>query len=225
MAERLPSEPAIVEPLVAEFRGHEVATLPPPFGGWVMLQILQLLEELPPQTLDADDAERRVQLLRAMRIAHRSRRDTPVPDFRGYAEDVAVKISEVEARRLLADEAKQVGLLSHVVPDGELDAKVGELTKKLAGQSPTAMRILLPKASSKISTRIVRSEERAAARSSCPVRRWVNSAVSNDVSKYAARSAACSDASPSGVATSSESQSARRFSGMARVGMRVARQS
>ena len=38
-------------------------------------------------------------------------------------------------------EAKQVGLLSHVVPDGELDAKVGELTKKLAGQSPTAMRM------------------------------------------------------------------------------------
>ena len=43
--------------------------------------------------------------------------------------------------RLLAGEAKQVGLLSHVVPDGELDAKVGELTKKLAGQSPTAMRM------------------------------------------------------------------------------------
>jgi enoyl-CoA hydratase/carnithine racemase len=42
---------------------------------------------------------------------------------------------------LTAAQAKDYGLLSHVVPDAELDAKVDELAKKLAAQSPTAMRM------------------------------------------------------------------------------------
>jgi gamma-glutamyltranspeptidase/glutathione hydrolase len=94
-------EPAIVEPLRARYRDLEVATLPPPFGGWVLLQILALLEALPSDTLAAYDAQRRLQLLRALRIAHRSRRDHPVPGFRDYGDDVAVKVSPAEARRLL----------------------------------------------------------------------------------------------------------------------------
>jgi enoyl-CoA hydratase/carnithine racemase len=43
--------------------------------------------------------------------------------------------------KLSAEEAKRVGLLSHVVPDDELDAKTDELAGKLAAQSPTAMRM------------------------------------------------------------------------------------
>ncbi len=43
--------------------------------------------------------------------------------------------------KLSAEDAKRVGLLSHVVPDDELDAKVAELAAKLAAQSPTAMRM------------------------------------------------------------------------------------
>jgi enoyl-CoA hydratase/carnithine racemase len=42
--------------------------------------------------------------------------------------------------RLTADEALAYGLVSHVVPDAELDAKTTELTSKLAAQSPTALR-------------------------------------------------------------------------------------
>ena len=94
-------EPAIVAPLVTDYRGHEVATLPPPFGGWVLLQILEVLEQLPAATLAEDDDARRLALLRALHIGHRSRRESPVPDFTTWADDVARKISPEEARRLL----------------------------------------------------------------------------------------------------------------------------
>ncbi|MFW6050518.1 MAG: enoyl-CoA hydratase/isomerase family protein [Myxococcota bacterium] len=43
--------------------------------------------------------------------------------------------------KLSARQALDHGLVSHVVPDEELDAKVAELTDKLAAQSPTAMRM------------------------------------------------------------------------------------
>lgn len=43
--------------------------------------------------------------------------------------------------KLTADEALSLGILSHVVKPGELDAKVAEVTGKLAAQSPTAMRM------------------------------------------------------------------------------------
>ncbi|MBX3249625.1 MAG: enoyl-CoA hydratase/isomerase family protein [Myxococcales bacterium] len=42
---------------------------------------------------------------------------------------------------LSAAEAKRVGILSHVVPDEELDAKTTEISHKLAKQSPTALRM------------------------------------------------------------------------------------
>ncbi|MAQ14859.1 MAG: enoyl-CoA hydratase [Sandaracinus sp.] len=43
--------------------------------------------------------------------------------------------------KLTAADAKRVGLLSHVVPDADLDAAVAELAGRLAAQSPTAMRM------------------------------------------------------------------------------------
>ncbi len=43
---------------------------------------------------------------------------------------------KMDARR-----AKELGLLSHVVPDDELDSATAELAGKLASQSPTAMRM------------------------------------------------------------------------------------
>ncbi|MBC7173577.1 MAG: enoyl-CoA hydratase/isomerase family protein [Polyangiaceae bacterium] len=43
--------------------------------------------------------------------------------------------------RLSAEEGLEIGLLSHVVPDAELDAAVASLAEKLASQSPTAMRM------------------------------------------------------------------------------------
>lgn len=43
--------------------------------------------------------------------------------------------------KLSAQDALAVGILSHVVPAAELDAKVSEVVSKLAAQSPTAMRM------------------------------------------------------------------------------------
>ena len=102
-------EPRIVEPLITSYRGHQVATLPPPFGGWVMLQILNVLEEMDPADLSHDDEVRRLGLLDAMRIAHGSRRNEPVPSFTEYKENVDLKISKEQAAKLLAAYRDQTG--------------------------------------------------------------------------------------------------------------------
>ena len=43
--------------------------------------------------------------------------------------------------KISASEAKDMGLVTEVVPDGELDARVEQLAGRLAKQSPTAMRM------------------------------------------------------------------------------------
>jgi enoyl-CoA hydratase/carnithine racemase len=43
--------------------------------------------------------------------------------------------------KISAKRALELGILSHVVPDAELDTAVAALAKKLAAQSPTAMRM------------------------------------------------------------------------------------
>lgn len=102
-------QPAIVEPLTSTYRGYIVATLPPPFGGWVMLQILNILEQFPQNVLAEDSSARRLALLDAMRIGHGTRRRNPVPSFTDYQQDVAVKISKTEAKRLLAENRGELG--------------------------------------------------------------------------------------------------------------------
>jgi enoyl-CoA hydratase/carnithine racemase len=43
--------------------------------------------------------------------------------------------------KISAAKAKEIGLITEVVPDGQLDARVAELAAQLANQSPTAMRM------------------------------------------------------------------------------------
>jgi len=94
-------EPAILPPLTANYRGYEVHTLPPPFGGWVVLQILKVLAQGSEAELASDDAGRRLQLLDALRIGHGSRSERPVSDYLDYQAEVASNVSDGEARRLL----------------------------------------------------------------------------------------------------------------------------
>jgi enoyl-CoA hydratase/carnithine racemase len=47
----------------------------------------------------------------------------------------------LSGRRLGAREAHDLGLVTRVVPDAELDAEVGKLAATLAGYSPTALRL------------------------------------------------------------------------------------
>ncbi|MGB0266871.1 MAG: gamma-glutamyltransferase, partial [Pseudomonadales bacterium] len=99
-------EPAIVEPLRATYRGYEIATLPPPFGGWVLLQLMKVLEQMPLEPRQQEGAPRQLQLLEAMRLAHGTRARDPVPSFTNYEEDVAKKISEAEAARLWSEKGE-----------------------------------------------------------------------------------------------------------------------
>ena len=99
-------EPAIVEPLRATYRGYEIATLPPPFGGWVLLQLMKVLEQMPLEPRQQEVAPRQLQLLEAMRLAHGTRARDPVSSFTNYQEDVAKKISEAEAARLWSEKGE-----------------------------------------------------------------------------------------------------------------------
>jgi enoyl-CoA hydratase/carnithine racemase len=47
----------------------------------------------------------------------------------------------LSGRRVGAAEAKEIGLVTRVVPEPELDAVVGELARTLAGYSPTVLRL------------------------------------------------------------------------------------
>lgn len=97
-------EPGVVPALRGTYRGHEVETLPPPFAGWVVLQILNVLELADPERLDLDDDERRMILLDALRIGHGSRRASPITDYVEYEEAVRERTSKAAAERMLRAE-------------------------------------------------------------------------------------------------------------------------
>ena len=77
-------EPGIVPALRQRYRDHTVETLPPPFGGWVVLRVLGELELLDAGQLDNDDDQRRLALLDALRVAHELRRSDPITDYTDY---------------------------------------------------------------------------------------------------------------------------------------------
>jgi gamma-glutamyltranspeptidase/glutathione hydrolase len=110
-------EPAILPALSGTYRGYDVYTLPPPFGGWVVLQILNVLELSEPSRLGADDAKRRLALLEALRTGHNSRRERPVADYVNYQDHVTSEISKAEARRL-SDRYRATVETEQAVDDG-----------------------------------------------------------------------------------------------------------
>lgn len=89
-------EPQIVDALRRNYRGHTVETLPPPFGGWVVLRILAELEQVDSAVLSNDDGERRLALIDALRTGHAVRRATPITDYKNYAGDVERRIESGE---------------------------------------------------------------------------------------------------------------------------------
>ncbi len=93
-------DPRVQQPLATTYRGFDIYTLPPPAGGWVVLQALNILEHFPADTLSAPDAGRATALLQALRIAHRSRNDTPETDLVNYEKDIGQRISKEAAAAL-----------------------------------------------------------------------------------------------------------------------------
>ncbi len=117
-AEDLAALPDPVEraPLHGTYRRWDVYSLPPPGGGWQVLQILNLLELSPPERLRPGGPERLARLARALRIAHRERRDRPVRDLLDYGPEVVERISKETAGRLLRDDGGETTHFS--VADG-----------------------------------------------------------------------------------------------------------
>jgi gamma-glutamyltranspeptidase/glutathione hydrolase len=94
-------EPQIVPPLHSTYRGREIVTLPPPFGGWVALQALNVLEQFPATDLAADGDQRRLALLDALMIAQSSRATQPISDYSAYRDEVSDRIAKETAALLL----------------------------------------------------------------------------------------------------------------------------
>jgi gamma-glutamyltranspeptidase/glutathione hydrolase len=113
-------EPRIVPALSGRYRGLDIHTLPPPFGGWVVLQMLNVLEQLPAQNLATPGAARQLALLDALYIGHESRRSDPVRDYLDYAQAIEQRTDKAAARRLLADWQERGGETTHFsVVDGD----------------------------------------------------------------------------------------------------------
>ncbi len=117
-------DPKIVPALKSTYRGYDVISLPPPFGGWIMLQILNILETSSPTAINSDNAQRKIALLNAMRLGHGTRAHDPVPSFYDYDDDISIKLSKEEAARMYEQYKKQAGgeTTHFSVVDGEGNA-------------------------------------------------------------------------------------------------------
>jgi gamma-glutamyltranspeptidase/glutathione hydrolase len=80
--------PEEVPALHGTYRGRDVFALPPPSGGWVALQALNILELVPARELALDHVNRPIWMAEALRAAYRSRRRSPVPDQGDYTRAV-----------------------------------------------------------------------------------------------------------------------------------------
>jgi len=95
------STPKEIPAIKGNYRGYDIYTMPPPGGGWVIIQALNILEQFPQEKLKIDSKERLLLIVQALQIAHISREDNPVKDLTNYNEEVNNKISNEEAKQLL----------------------------------------------------------------------------------------------------------------------------
>jgi gamma-glutamyltranspeptidase/glutathione hydrolase len=91
------------KPLRGTYRGYEIYTMPPPGGGWVIIQALNILEQYPSEKLKLESDDRLKLIAIALQIAHRSRSEEPVEDLINYQEDVNLKTDKNHVKKLLED--------------------------------------------------------------------------------------------------------------------------
>jgi gamma-glutamyltranspeptidase/glutathione hydrolase len=111
-------EPPVLMALEGTYRDFEVATMPPPGGGWVVLQMLNLLERSDRAALDPADSERMLRIADALRFGHRQRRDHPVRDLVDYEDEVRTRIAKDAAGERLGEGDGHTTHFSVVDPDG-----------------------------------------------------------------------------------------------------------
>ncbi len=92
--------PVASPPLRGTYRGRDVYTLPPPAGGWVVLQILKILEAAPPEDLAPESPRRILWLAEALGLGHASRDRAPVKDMDHYEEAVDQELGDMRIRAL-----------------------------------------------------------------------------------------------------------------------------
>ncbi len=94
-------DPIKQKPLRGTYRGYEIYTMPPPGGGWVIIQALNILEQFPSDDLKLDSGNRLKLISIALQIAHQSRSEEPIENLINYQDDVNLKTSKEEAKKLL----------------------------------------------------------------------------------------------------------------------------
>lgn len=99
---RLP-EPREQPALRGTYRGWDVATLAPPASGWVVLQILNVLELSPPSELVPGTATRNDLIVEALKVGHTSNQRSPVHDMADPVAESADRISKETAAGLRAE--------------------------------------------------------------------------------------------------------------------------
>ncbi len=105
-------------PLHGTFRGTNIYTLPPPCGGWVVLQILNLLERNPAETLAVNSPRRDELVMKALMLAHTYRREHPVKDMVNHGPETAERISKEKAAELAGKESGETTHFSVVDRNG-----------------------------------------------------------------------------------------------------------
>jgi gamma-glutamyltranspeptidase/glutathione hydrolase len=95
--------PKEISAIKGNYRGYDIYTMPPPGGGWVIIQALNILNQFPQEKLKLDSKERLLLIAQALQIAHKSRQEYPIKNLTNYKEEVNNKISDEEAKQLLIE--------------------------------------------------------------------------------------------------------------------------
>ncbi len=112
-------EPAVLEPVHTTFRDWDVYSLPPPAGGWVVLQVLNLIERGPPEVRE-DSPQRWFYLADALRLGLLNRRQAPIADALRHPGDLQRQLDKSEAARLAQEIPLGSGETTHFsVVDGQ----------------------------------------------------------------------------------------------------------
>ncbi|MGB5529908.1 MAG: gamma-glutamyltransferase family protein [Ignavibacteriaceae bacterium] len=104
--------------LKGTYRGYEIYTMPPPGGGWVIIQALNILEQFSSDELKLNSNNRLKIIAQALQIAHQSRSEEPIENLINYQEDVNLKTDKEYAKKLLGHSKGETTHFSVVDKDG-----------------------------------------------------------------------------------------------------------
>ncbi len=130
-------EPRVVPAITTTYRGYDVYSLPPPAGGWVMLQALNLLERAPIEELSQPDETRMLHLLRALRLAHGARAAEPIGNLADYDAAVATRLSKQQAAERWRRPGGETTHFSIVDQDGMAIAVTTSIDSYFGGRAPS----------------------------------------------------------------------------------------